>query len=268
MTEYLPNSKDGSWYSISDVMGSYGKDNPSSDGHNPKCAIDSKSCSNEMSLDIPTDMNSVCLWHHARMAASETVKCGCSSHVVCNGDAIGRWMYRSYHDLWDMAVADGIGVYCCGTCQNGGEYEAKCGDMYICAEHLSNHKKSALRMKIKKQKNESDSDDESEYEFEGEAKDGPVKVLPPGIFGLKKGNGFEVNIAHDRGNVQIKSYLDAMKVHSWFTQDGDEARAFLWFILASHMEDCPPYIYPIEVEGMIRATKSESDSEPESESES
>lgn len=240
MQKYIPDSKQ-SWDSI--VESHYG----SHGDHNPRCAIiESKQCSTAMSEEVPAGMKPLCLWHHARMASTNIIKCACGEHVCCNGDATGRTIYRNYHDSWNMSVIDGVGTYCCGTCQNSGNHVAKCGDMYVCDEHLENHKKTSLRMK--------DKEDEENKEDEEDEKDGPVKVLPPGVYGSKKGNGYEVDVAHARGNVHINGYVDAMKLYLWDIQDNKENSARRWLIIASHMLDRPSYVIPIEVEGLIHSS--------------
>lgn len=111
----------GDWYHL--LESAY----ESNGGHNPLCAIDSKYCSREMS-----QVDDLCLWHHARMARHQIVRCDCTEHVVCNGDAPGRRMFREYYGSWSMSVIDISGtVYCCGYCQNTDTQTHTCGLMQV-----------------------------------------------------------------------------------------------------------------------------------------
>lgn len=95
--------------------------------HNELCAIDSASCSKEMSADVAD----LCAWHRMRMARHVVLSCGCKEWDLCSGDSVGRMMFRNYYDCWEMPVIDSLGkVYCCGSSQNCD------GEKYICGEML------------------------------------------------------------------------------------------------------------------------------------
>ena len=97
-------------------------------GHNVSCAIDSASCSKEMSADV----SDLCAWHRMRMARHVRLSCGCKEWDTCSGDSTGRMMFRNYYDCWEMPVIDSIGkVYCCGTCQNCDGEKYSCGEMLV-----------------------------------------------------------------------------------------------------------------------------------------
>ena len=64
---------------------------------------------------------------------------------------------------------------------------------------------------------------------------GPVKKLPPGIAGIKMGDGFIVIARNSRNErVEINSYADAMKMYTDFLEQKNE-KAITWLILASNM---------------------------------
>lgn len=250
--KFLPNS-DVSWHTLVNTI------HNSNGGHNAKCSVDSISCSKEMALDVPSDQKQLCAWHRSRMAVHETVRCGCRDNAVCNGDATGRIMFRNYYNLWDIAVCDVSGqFYCCGTCQNADTQTHRCGDMNVCPTHLQLHDAKTLRPINRKYSDDEGEDEEEEdgLEEDGEPDsdsstkvkepDGPVKVLTPGVFGIRQGDGYVVSVAHSRGNVTIKSYVDAVKLHLWAHADGEEDAALKWQILASHMPDRPSYVTPIK----------------------
>ncbi len=96
--------------------------------HNELCAVDSKSCSKEMSADV----SDLCAWHRVRMARHVVLSCGCNEWDLCSGDSAGRMMFRQYYDCWEIPVIDSIGkVYCCGTCQNRDGEKYSCGEMLV-----------------------------------------------------------------------------------------------------------------------------------------
>lgn len=104
--------------------------------HNELCAINSKSCSKEMSADVAD----LCAWHRVRMATHVRLSCGCKEWDLCSGDSAGRAMFRNYYDCWEMPVIDSVGkVYCCGTCQNYDNETHKCGEMLVCDHCLERH---------------------------------------------------------------------------------------------------------------------------------
>ncbi len=114
-------------------------------GHNEKCASDSEFCSTEMATDIPEGMKPLCLWHRARMAYHVVIKCKCGPRDVCDGDGPARYLFRNYHNSWDMGVIEmGGTIYCCGSAQNGDSDIYKCGCMRVCAGCVDDHKKENL----------------------------------------------------------------------------------------------------------------------------
>ena len=56
-----------------------------------------------------------------------------------------------------------------------------------------------------------------DVDADGPVIDGPVPYLPPGIFGIRQGNGWVVKMADSKNcGYEITSYLEAIKVHSSF----------------------------------------------------
>ena len=105
--------------------------------------------------------------------------------------------------------------------------------MSVCEECRVHHDPTFLR-KIQSYDSESD-----QYESDETVIDGPVPYLPPGIFGIRQGNGWVVKMADSKtGSNEITSYREAIKIHSKFLETGD-SRAGAWFALASHMPDRP-----------------------------
>ena len=96
--------------------------------HNDLCKINSTSCSKEMSEDV----NDICAWHRMRMAKHVRLECDCSTWDACDGDAVGRWVFRDYYGCWDIPLIDSIGkFYCCCSCQAGDLETHQCGDMLV-----------------------------------------------------------------------------------------------------------------------------------------
>ena len=195
--------------------------------HNISCAIESDSCSSEMS-----DIFNICMWHRARMGSIQTISCGCGLLLnAVNSDSIGRRITINYYNT-EFAVIDCTGAYCCSECQNSDTYTTMCGNIKVCPNNIHMHNQTSL------------------VPFESDS-NGNVPILVSGICGIKKGSGFVVPVAHSRGNVNVKSYLDAMTLHSWYITDGDNEMARIWFIVASHMPDRPDYIHPIMSDDII-----------------
>ena len=137
----------------------------------------------------------------------------------------------------DNGVCDMGGFYCCrGTRSGAIDAPYECGSMSVCEECRAHHDPTCL-CKTQSYDSESETDEP--------VIDGPVPYVPPGIFGIRRGNGWVVKMADTKtGGYEITSYLDAIKVHSKFLETGD-SRADAWFALASHMPDRTSYIQPV-----------------------
>lgn len=219
---------------------SYKKVDPS--GKNPECFADSSSCSiatytNEK-LEVP-----MCYWHAVRIGSIFPRLCGCKTNYCLGGDSISRnFVYQLLEKLNvevdgpNNGVCDMGGFYCCRDARSGAiDTPYECGFMSVCEDCRAHHDPTCLH--------EIESE---EYDPDWEPViDGPVPYLPPGIFGIRRGNGWVVKMADSKtGGYEITSYRDAIKVHSKFLETGD-SRADAWYALASHMPDRPSYIQPM-----------------------
>ncbi len=113
-------------------------------GQNPLCSIKSECCSTLMANDVPLEYKPLCFWHRHRMATHGQHVCACEKKWdICLGDAIGRYMFRSYYERFDIPVSDMTGsIYCCGSNQNREESIGCCGKMLVCAKCAPLHEKS------------------------------------------------------------------------------------------------------------------------------
>lgn len=220
---------------------SYKQVDPS--GKNPDCFADSSSCSIAMYTDEELEVP-MCYWHAARIGSIFQRSCGCKTNFCLGGDAISRnFVYQLLAkidveaDGPDNGVCDMGGFYCCrGTRSGAIDAPYECGSMSVCEECRAHHDPTCL-CKTQSYDSESETDEP--------IIDGPVPYVPPGIFGIRRGNGWVVKMAESKtGGYEITSYLDAIKVHSKFLETGD-SRADAWFALASHMPDRPSYIQPV-----------------------
>ncbi len=107
--------------------------------HNPACSVESQSCTQEMSDDVAD----LCKWHRVRIAKHMLVRCACQEFLACNGDSVGRRMFRDYYDCENIPVIDrGGNFYCCEGCANRDDYTHYCGDLKVCPTHLHLHRKA------------------------------------------------------------------------------------------------------------------------------
>ena len=97
----------------------------------------------------------------------------------------------------------------------------------------------------------SDSEDHSE-DSEDHSENGSVPYIPPwgGVYGVRKGNGYNIPIdnftGQNLGIHMITTYAQAMEMHISCLKSDDALRAASWFSIASNMLDRPPYITPLK----------------------
>ena len=123
------------WYNF--VKNEQFPDHQMGNCHNPKCSVDSNSCSIAMSVKYPD----LCFWHSVRMGSKYIIECGCRKQITAvDGDSIGRVLVRNYFKLpYETTAVFCIGrLYCCGSCSNQDSEEYTCGDMLVgpCCKHL------------------------------------------------------------------------------------------------------------------------------------